>query len=58
MKIAVVLMLLCLGACGQTGPLYLPQSEAEIPAPQAEPEQPKTEQPKTSPAASPATTPQ
>ncbi len=57
MKIAVVLLLLCLGACGQTGPLYLPQPEAETPAPQAEAEQPKTE-PKVSPAASPATTPQ
>ena len=55
MKIAVVLMLLCLGlgACGQTGPLYLPEPEAKAPAPQAEPEQPKTD-----PAASPATTPQ
>lgn len=57
MKIAVVLMLLCLslGACGQKGPLYLPQPnkpQPEAPAPQAEPVQPKAEQeqPPTEPA--------
>lgn len=44
MKIVVVLMLLCLslGACGQKGPLFLPQPnkpqpEAEAPAPKAAP---------------------
>lgn len=41
MKIAAVLMLLCLslGACGQKGPLYLPQSAKPLPgasAPKAE----------------------
>ena len=61
MKTVVVLMLLCLslGACGQKGPLYLPQpaqpqpevaapapqTKVETPAPQAEPEQPKVELP-------------
>jgi predicted small lipoprotein YifL len=50
MKIAVVLMLLCLslGACGQKGPLYLPQPnkpQPEAPAPQAEPAQPNATQP-------------
>lgn len=57
MKIAALLMLLCLGlgACGQTGPLYLPEPEAETPAPQTETQ---TEKLQTSPAASPATTPQ
>ena len=49
MKIAVVLMLLCLslGACGQKGPLYLPQPtkpQPEASAPQTEPMQPKVEQ--------------
>ncbi|HSX52377.1 MAG TPA: lipoprotein [Cellvibrio sp.] len=70
MKIAVVSLLFCLGlvACGQTGPLYLPEPEAETPSPQTAPEQPRTEQSeaeqsgtepaKASPAASPATTPQ
>lgn len=75
MKIAVVSLLFCLGlvACGQTGPLYLPEPEAKTPSPQTAPEQPRTEQSKVkqseaeqsgtepakaSPAASPATTPQ
>jgi len=67
MKIAVVLMLLCLslGACGQKGPLYLPQpnkpqppAPQTQPAPQAEPaqlevKQPEVAEPKLSPAASP-----
>jgi len=49
MKFSVVLMLFCLSlaACGQKGPLYLPQPnkpQPEAPAPQAEPAQPKTEQ--------------
>lgn len=46
MKIAAVLMLLCLslGACGQKGPLYLPQSanpQPEVSAQQAVPGQAK-----------------
>jgi len=49
MKTAVVLILLCLGlgACGQKGPLYLPQPtkpqpETEAPrSPQPAPEQPQ-----------------
>lgn len=46
MKIAVVLVLLCLGlgACGQKGPLYLPQPnkpQPEVAAPK--PEVPKPE---------------
>ncbi len=58
MKIAVVLMLLCLslGACGQKGPLYLPQPakpQPEAPAPQPEPAQPEATQPKVSPTANP-----
>ncbi|MCE3251333.1 MAG: Prokaryotic lipoprotein-attachment site [Cellvibrio sp.] len=56
MKIAVVLISLCLslGACGQKGPLYLPQPakpqpeapapQAETPAPQAGSEQTKVDQ--------------
>ncbi len=58
MKIAVVLILLCLGlgACGQKGPLYLPQPakpqptnpQPEATAPQAEPAQPETNHPATS----------
>ncbi|MDR7088376.1 MULTISPECIES: LPS translocon maturation chaperone LptM [Cellvibrio] len=59
MKIAVVLMLLCLGlgACGQKGPLYLPQPnkpQPEAPAPQTEPAQPKADQPKTNQPETPA----
>lgn len=44
MKIAVVLMLLCLslGACGQKGPLYLPQPNK----PQPEVDAPKPDVPK------------
>ena len=50
MKIAVVLVLLCLslGACGQKGPLYLPQPnkpQPDAPAPQSEQAQPKVSQP-------------
>jgi predicted small lipoprotein YifL len=50
MKIAVVLVLLCLslGACGQKGPLYLPQPnqpQPDAPAPQSEQAQPKVNQP-------------
>lgn len=59
MKIAVVLMLLCLGlgACGQKGPLYLPQPskpQPEAPAPQAE-SAPQSEpaQPEAGPTAKP-----
>lgn len=40
MKIAVVFVLLCLslGACGQKGPLYLPQpNKPQPPAPQTQP---------------------
>jgi len=49
MKIAVVLVLLCLslGACGQKGPLYLPQPnkpQPDAPAPQSEQAQPKVSQ--------------
>jgi predicted small lipoprotein YifL len=56
MKIAVVFVLLCLslGACGQKGPLYLPQPnkpQPEAPAPQTEPAQPKAEQSQAEPAA-------
>lgn len=51
MKIAVVLMLLCLGACGQKGPLYLPQpNKPQPPAPQTESAQPKAEQSQAEPA--------
>jgi predicted small lipoprotein YifL len=59
MKIAVLLVLLCLGlgACGQKGPLYLPQPNKPLPtdsqtgsAPQTESAQPKAEQPQTEPA--------
>jgi predicted small lipoprotein YifL len=50
MKIAVLLVLLCLslGACGQKGPLYLPQPnqpQPDAPAPQSEQAQPKVNQP-------------
>lgn len=63
MKFAIVLMLLCLslGACGQKGPLYLPQpvkpqppAPQTQPAPQAEPAQPSAEQPETNQPANPA----
>jgi|GEM_PF-2551358 len=52
MKIAVVFMLLCLslGACGQKGPLFLPQPNK----PQPEAEAPK---PEVAPAAAPQTEP-
>ncbi|HSX84488.1 MAG TPA: lipoprotein [Cellvibrio sp.] len=64
MKIAVVLILLCLGACGQKGPLYLPQPakpqpetpapQAETPTPQAGSEQTKVDQPEANQSANPA----
>ncbi|HEY0891454.1 MAG TPA: lipoprotein [Cellvibrio sp.] len=62
MKIAVVFVLLCLslGACGQKGPLYLPQpNKPQPPAPQtqpappAEPAQPEADQSSASPTAKP-----
>jgi predicted small lipoprotein YifL len=59
MKIAVVLVLLCLslGACGQKGPLYLPQPnkpQPDAPAPQSEQAQPKVSQPQGNQPATPA----
>lgn len=63
MKIAVVFVLLCLslGACGQKGPLYLPQpnkpqppAPQAQPAPQTEPAQPKADQPQANQPATPA----
>lgn len=49
MKIAVVSMLLCLslGACGQKGPLYLPQPnkpQPEVAAPKPEAPKPQAEE--------------
>ncbi|HCS66620.1 MAG TPA: hypothetical protein DIW64_22580 [Cellvibrio sp.] len=62
MKIAVVSMLLCLslGACGQKGPLYLPNKpQPEASSPQAEPVQPEVKQPEaTKPTPSPAASPE
>jgi predicted small lipoprotein YifL len=57
MKTAVVLMLLCLGlgACGQKGPLYLPQPakpQPEVKAPPAD-TKPQVEQSGKSPASQP-----
>jgi predicted small lipoprotein YifL len=59
MKIAVLLVLLCLslGACGQKGPLYLPQPnqpQPDAPAPQSEQAQPKVSQPQGNQPATPA----
>lgn len=58
MKIAVVLVLLCLilGACGQKGPLYLPQPnkpQPDAPAPQAEQLQTEVDQPQVNRSATP-----
>jgi len=64
MKIAVVSMLLCLslGACGQKGPLYLPQPnkpQPEASSPQAEPVQPEVKQPEaTKPTPNPVASPE
>lgn len=53
MKIAVVLMLLCLslGACGQKGPLYLPQPNK--PQPEVDAPKPDVPKPEAAPVAAP-----
>ncbi|MGV8836620.1 LPS translocon maturation chaperone LptM [Cellvibrio sp.] len=57
MKIAVVFVLLSLslGACGQKGPLYLPQpSKPQPPASQTQSAQPKADQPQANQPETPA----
>lgn len=53
MKIAVVLVLLCLslGACGQKGPLYLPQPNK--PQPEVDAPKPDVPKPEAAPVAAP-----
>lgn len=53
MKIAVVLMLFCLslGACGQKGPLYLPQPNK--PQPEVDAPKPDAPKPEAAPVAAP-----
>jgi len=43
---ALCALLLMLSACGQSGPLYLPQDEPSNTQPEANPNQPTNNQPK------------